>query len=83
MRRREQIYRALTAAGVDMLYHDRDERPGAKFATADLIGVPWQILVGPKGLAEGKVELKRRADGSRTMLTPAEALGRFDKSVHA
>jgi prolyl-tRNA synthetase len=79
----EQLYGALTAAGVETLYHDGDDRPGAKFATADLIGVPWQILVGPKGLAEGKVELKRRADGSRTMLTPAEALGRFDKSVHA
>jgi prolyl-tRNA synthetase len=79
----EQIYRALTAAGVETLYHDGDERPGAKFATADLIGIPWQILVGPKGLAEGKVELKRRADGSRSMLTPAEAVGRFDKAVHA
>ena len=45
-----------------------DERPGAKFATADLIGMPWQILVGPKGLADGKVELKRRADGSRENL---------------
>ena len=42
-----------------------DERPGAKFATADLIGIPWQVLVGPKGLAEGKVEVKKRADGSR------------------
>ena len=41
-----------------MLYDDLDERPGAKFATADLIGIPWQILVGPKGLAEGKVEVK-------------------------
>jgi len=79
----EQLYGALNAAGVETLYHDGDDRPGAKFATADLIGVPWQILIGPKGLAEGKVELKRRADGSRTMLTPAEALGRFDKSVHA
>jgi prolyl-tRNA synthetase len=79
----EQLYGALTAAGVETLYHDGDERPGAKFATADLIGVPWQILVGPKGLADGKVELKRRADGSRSMLTPAEALARFDKSVHA
>ena len=65
-----------------MLYHDGDDRPGAKFATADRRH-PWQILVGPKGLAEGKVELKRRADGSRSMLTPAEALARFDKSVHA
>jgi prolyl-tRNA synthetase len=73
----EQIYRALTAAGVDTLYHDKDERPGAKFATADLIGIPWHILVGPKGLAEGKVELKCRADGSREMLTPADAVARF------
>jgi prolyl-tRNA synthetase len=73
----EQIYRALTAAGVDTLYHDKDERSGAKFATADLIGIPWHILVGPKGLAEGKVELKCRADGSREMLTPADAVARF------
>ena len=51
--------------GIDVLYHDLDERPGAKFATADLIGIPWQILVGPRGLAEGKVELKRRSDGAR------------------
>jgi prolyl-tRNA synthetase len=69
-----QLYRELTAAGRDVLYHDGDERPGAKFATADLIGIPWQILVGPKGLANGQVELKRRADGSRTMLSPAEAV---------
>lgn len=73
----EQIYRELSAAGVDVLYHDSDERPGAKFATADLIGIPWHILVGPKGLSTGQVELKRRADGSRTMLTPAEAVKRF------
>jgi prolyl-tRNA synthetase len=69
-----QLYRELTAAGRDVLYHDGDERPGAKFATADLIGIPWQILVGPKGLANGQVELKRRADGSRTLLSPAEAV---------
>ena len=49
---------------IDTLYHDLDERPGSKFATADLIGIPWQILVGPRGLAEGKVEVKRRADGA-------------------
>ena len=57
------LYAALGAKGIDMLYHDLDERPGSKFATADLIGIPWQILVGPRGLAEGKVELKRRSDG--------------------
>ncbi|MBC7506247.1 MAG: proline--tRNA ligase [Sandarakinorhabdus sp.] len=54
------LYAALTAAGVEVLYDDRDERGGAKFATADLIGVPWQLVVGPKGIAAGVVELKRR-----------------------
>jgi prolyl-tRNA synthetase len=73
----EQLYRELTAKGLDVLYHDGDERPGAKFATADLIGIPWQILVGPKGLAAGQVELKRRADGSRTMLSPADAVAQL------
>ncbi len=62
-----------------MLYDDRDERAGAKFATADLIGIPWQVLVGPKGLAEGKVELKKRADGSREMVSPAAALDLLSK----
>jgi prolyl-tRNA synthetase len=61
----EALYKELTAKGVDVLYDDTDQRAGGKFATADLIGVPWQILVGPKGLAEGKVELKKRSDGSR------------------
>jgi len=70
----ENLYSALTAKGLDVLYHDLDERPGSKFATADLIGIPWQILVGPKGLAEGKVELKRRADGARELVTPADAV---------
>jgi prolyl-tRNA synthetase len=73
----EQLYRDLSASGVEVLYHDLDERPGSKFATADLIGVPWQVLVGPKGLAEGKVELKRRADGSRELMSPADVVGRI------
>ena len=73
----EGLYAALSAKGIDTLYHDLDERPGAKFATADLIGVPWQILVGPRGLAEGKVEVKRRADGTRETIPPAEVLARF------
>jgi prolyl-tRNA synthetase len=72
----EQLYAALTAKGIDVLYHDLDERPGSKFATADLIGIPWQIMVGPRGLAEGKVEVKRRSDGSRELLTPADAIAR-------
>jgi prolyl-tRNA synthetase len=73
----ERLYRELSAKGLDVLYHDLDERPGSKFATADLIGVPWQILVGPKGLAEGKIELKKRQDGSRELLTPADAVARL------
>jgi prolyl-tRNA synthetase len=73
----EQLYRDLTARGVEALYNDLDERPGSKFASADLIGVPWQILVGPRGLAEGKVEVKRRADGSRELLSPADAVIRI------
>ena len=75
----EKFYRDLQAKGIDVLYHDLDERPGSKFATADLIGVPWQILVGPKGLAEGKVEVKKRADGSRQLLTPADAVARLSQ----
>ena len=70
----EQLYRDLTAKGVEVLYDDRDERAGGKFARADLIGIPWQVMVGPRGLAEGKVELKKRADGSREMVSPAAAL---------
>jgi prolyl-tRNA synthetase len=73
----EQLYRQLVARGTDVLYHDLDERPGAKFAAADLIGTPWQVLVGPKGLAAGKIELKRRADGSRELMSAADALHRL------
>ena len=67
----ESLYRELSAKGVDVLYHDLDERPGSKFATADLIGVPWQVVIGPKGLAAGTFEIKKRSDGSRENLSPA------------
>jgi prolyl-tRNA synthetase len=70
----EQIYRDLTAKEVEVLYDDRDERAGGKFATADLIGVPWQVLIGPKGLAAGTFEVKKRADGSRENLSPAATI---------
>lgn len=73
----EKLYGALAGKGVDVLYHDLDERPGSKFATADLIGVPWQILVGPKGLASGQVEVKKRSDGSREMMNPEDAVARL------
>ena len=70
----EQAYAALKAAGKDPLLDDTDERPGAKFAAMDLIGAPWQLIVGPKGLAEGRVEIKRRATGERQSLPLDEAL---------
>jgi prolyl-tRNA synthetase len=68
----EQAYRALGAAGKAVALDDRDDRPGAKFASLDLVGIPWQLIVGPKGIAEGVVEIKRRATGERQTL-PLEA----------
>ncbi|ACG78196.1 prolyl-tRNA synthetase [Phenylobacterium zucineum HLK1] len=70
----EQAYGALQAAGKEPLLDDRDERPGAKFASLDLVGVPWQLIVGPKGVAEGVVEIKRRATGERQTLPLDAAL---------
>ena len=73
----EGLYRDLAAAGFDVLYDDRDERPGTKFANADLIGLPWQVIVGPKSLAEGKVELKRRKTGERELVALADVIARL------
>jgi prolyl-tRNA synthetase len=73
----EKLYSAYTARGIDVLYDDTEERAGAKFASMDLIGLPWQVLVGPKGLAEGKVEIKRRASGERESITLEEAVKRL------
>jgi prolyl-tRNA synthetase len=70
----EAAYRALAGMGRDPLYDDRDDRPGAKFAAADLVGIPWQLIVGPKGVADGVVELKRRATGERQSLPLDAAL---------
>ncbi len=70
----DALYERLQTAGIDVLYDDRDERPGAKFADMDLIGLPWQIIVGPRGLDKQQVELKRRATGERSELGLEEAL---------
>jgi prolyl-tRNA synthetase len=64
----DELYRDLQAAGVEVLYDDRNERAGAKFADMDLIGLPWQLTVGPRGLKNGVVEMKRRATGEREEL---------------
>ncbi|MEQ9690780.1 MAG: proline--tRNA ligase [Bauldia litoralis] len=73
----EGIYERLTKAGIDVLYDDVDNRAGAKFATMDLIGLPWQVIVGPKGIASGEVEIKRRATGERETLTIDAAINRL------
>ncbi|MGH6840344.1 MAG: His/Gly/Thr/Pro-type tRNA ligase C-terminal domain-containing protein, partial [Methylocella sp.] len=71
------IYATLEKAGVEVLYDDTDERPGTKFAKLDLIGLPYQVIVGPKGLASGTVELKTRATGARENLSPGAAIARL------
>jgi prolyl-tRNA synthetase len=70
----DELYGKLHAAGVEVLYDDTDERAGAKFATMDLIGLPWQLVVGPKSVAAGTVELKARAGGQREALSAESAL---------
>ena len=71
------IVNRLEAAGQDVLYDDRDERAGAKFATMDLIGLPWQVIIGPRGLKNGVIELKRRATGEREELSIESALSKL------
>jgi len=69
-----QLEAALAAKGREVLIDDTEERPGAKFATADLIGLPWQIIAGPKSLGEGKVEVKRRKTGERQSVSIDDAI---------
>jgi prolyl-tRNA synthetase len=73
----EDLYAKLQGAGVDVLYDDRDERGGAKLAGMDLIGLPWQVIIGPRGLASGVVELKNRRTGEREELSIESALTRL------
>ncbi|NOX39933.1 MAG: proline--tRNA ligase [Alphaproteobacteria bacterium] len=73
----ETLYRALTAKGLEPLYDDRKERAGAKFATMDLIGLPWRITVGPRGLKNGIVELTSRKTGESQELKPEDAVARL------
>ena len=69
----QDLYARLNKAGVEVLYDDRDQRAGVKFADMDLIGLPWQLIVGPKGVAAGKAEIKNRKTGERQELTIEEA----------
>ena len=73
----ESIYDQLRKTGVETLYDDRDERGGVKLGSMDLIGLPWQVIVGPRGIAAGTVELKRRSTGEREELSLESALARL------
>ncbi|MGY6627833.1 MAG: proline--tRNA ligase [Oceanicaulis sp.] len=72
-----QAYDALSLAGLDPLLDDTGDRPGAKFASMDLIGLPWQLVIGPRGVKEGKAELKRRATGERVEMSLQDAVARI------
>jgi prolyl-tRNA synthetase len=73
----DELYAALTAAGKDVLYDDTDQRAGGKFASADLIGLPWQVIVGPRGIAAGEIELKNRRTGERFNAPVADVVVRL------
>ncbi|MBU6507867.1 MAG: proline--tRNA ligase [Alphaproteobacteria bacterium] len=73
----EQLYQRLMKAGIDTLYDEREESPGAKFAAMDLIGLPWQVVVGPRGLKQGVVEIKERKTGAKQELSPDAAVARL------
>jgi prolyl-tRNA synthetase len=70
----DELYGKLKAAGIEVLYDDTDQSAGAKFATLDLIGLPWQLVVGPRGVAAGTVELKRRKTGEKQEIAAEAAL---------
>ena len=73
----EDLYAKLNSAGRAVLYDDTTERPGAKFACADLIGIPYQVIVGPRGLDKGMIEVKTRKTGAREELSSDAVLNRF------
>jgi prolyl-tRNA synthetase len=76
----EELYGQLLDAGVEVLMDDRDARAGAKFADMDLIGLPWQIVIGPKGVKSGIVEFKNRASGEREEISAESVLTNLTRS---
>jgi prolyl-tRNA synthetase len=78
----DALYKSVEALGLEPLYDDRDERAGGKFATMDLIGLPWRITVGPRGLKNGVVELTCRRTGASEELPPEQAVEKIAKIYH-
>jgi len=79
----DAIYKGLQEAGIEVLFDDRNERPGIKFKDADLIGIPWQIVIGKKTLAEGLVELKSRKTKETEKVTPGDAVERMNERLRS
>ncbi len=77
----DTLYHQLGAAGIEVLYDDTGERAGAKFNTMDLIGLPWQLIIGPKSLEKGEVELKNRATGERESRQIEDAIKTLKKKA--
>ena len=73
----DDLYQKMQDSGIEVLYDDRDAGPGAKFADMDLIGLPWQVVVGPKGLEKGVYELKNRRTDERLELSLEELLNKL------
>jgi len=77
----DKLHAELGGAGIDVLYDDRDLGAGGKFATADLVGIPYQLILGPRGLKEGQAEIKHRKTGERETLPIGEAVGRLKSLI--
>lgn len=77
----DTAYKALSAAGLDTLYDETGDRAGAKFARMDLIGLPWQMIIGPKGVEKGVVELKDRTSGERSEMSLEQAVAKINEAT--
>lgn len=73
----DKLYGVFQAQGNEVLYDDTDNRAGGKFAAMDLIGIPWQVIIGPRGLKQGNAELKNRATGEREEISIEALATRF------
>jgi prolyl-tRNA synthetase len=83
MQTAEDLYQKLLAQGIETLLDDRDERAGIKFKDADLIGIPVQVIIGEKSLTQGKVEIKRRSNGEKSVVSVEEVLPEIKKILAA
>jgi prolyl-tRNA synthetase len=79
----DKLYQELTAAGIEVIMDDRGERPGAMFADWELIGVPYRIVIGERGLKEGQLEFQARTDAEATNVPVAEVLNRVREAIQA